>query len=62
MPAEAGQAARATLVGIRSRIRKVTANPERNSALDEDTRAHLLDLDATISRTLDARVELKAAS
>ena len=60
-PAQASQVARATLADIRSRIRKVIGNPQRAAALDEDSRAHLQDLDATITRTLDARVELKAA-
>jgi hypothetical protein len=62
MPAEASQIARATLVDIRSRIRKVTGNPQRVAALDPSSRAHLQDLEASISRTLDARVEMKAAS
>jgi hypothetical protein len=62
LPAEAGQASRMTLMDIRARIRKVTGNPQRLAALDAETRAHLTDLDATIARALDAKVEVKAAS
>ena len=59
-PPEATQVARATLSDVRTRIRKVTANPERRGALDDYSRSHLQDLDAAISRALEARVELKA--
>jgi len=62
LPAEAGQASRLTLTDIRARIRKVTGNPQRMASLDADTRAHLTDLDATIARALDAKVEVKAGS
>ena len=61
-PPEATQVARATLSDVRTRIRKVTANPERRGALDDYSRSHLQDLDAAISRALEARVELKAGS
>ena len=61
-PPEAVPAARAMLVDIRGRVRKVTGNPQRLAALDEDTRAHLQYLEASISRALDAQVQLKAGA
>ncbi|HEU5181602.1 MAG TPA: zinc-dependent metalloprotease [Candidatus Polarisedimenticolia bacterium] len=61
-PAEATQVARATLVEIRSRVRRITGNPQRLSALDDYSRAHFQDLDAVITRALEAKVDLKRAS
>jgi hypothetical protein len=61
-PADATQVARETLRQIRSRIRSVTASPQRLSALDGYSRAHLQDLEAVITRSLEAKVELKAGS
>ena len=61
-PAEGSQVARSTLREIRSRIRRVTGSPQRLSALDGYSRAHLEDLDATITRALEAKAELKAGS
>jgi uncharacterized protein DUF4953 len=59
-PPEAGQAARETLRQIRSRVREVVGSSQRLAALDGSTRSHLLDLDAVITRTLDAKTEMKA--
>ena len=61
-PVEAAQVARETLRDIRSRVRRVTGSPQRMAALDGYTRAHLGDLDATITRALEARVDLRAGS
>jgi hypothetical protein len=58
-PAEASPVARDRLQQIRSKIRKVTGNPARLAALDGYSRAHLADLEATIGRALDARIEMK---
>ncbi len=61
-PGEATQVARETLRQIRGRVRAVTGSPQRLAALDGYTRAHLQDLDATITRTLEARAEAKTGS
>jgi hypothetical protein len=58
-PPEGTQVARVALADIRGKIRRVTASPQRLAALDDYSRSHLLDLEATISQTLDARVMLK---
>jgi len=60
-PAEATQVARSTLREIRARVRRVIGSPQRLSALDGYSRAHLEDLDAGITRALEARVDLKPA-
>jgi hypothetical protein len=60
-PPEATQVARATLLEIRNRVRRVTGNPQRLSALDDYSRAHFQDLDAVITRALEAKVDVRAA-
>jgi len=58
-PAEATQVARVELSDLRGKIRRVTASPERLHALDDYSRSHLMDLDATISQALDVKMILK---
>jgi uncharacterized protein DUF4953/uncharacterized protein DUF5117 len=61
-PAEAGQVARRTLQEVRSRIRRVTGSPQRLAALDAYSRAHLEDLDASITRVMEVKMQLKPGS
>jgi len=59
---ESTQVARDTLREIQARVRGVVGSAPRLAALDGYSRAHLRDLDAAITRALEARIELKPAS
>ena len=58
MPADASMLAAAHLRRIRDRIRAATKRPVLALSLDAYGRAHLAELDAQISRILEAHVAL----